>query len=279
MSAKIHPFITEYWKIDGGICFGVIAKSTWSKLITPDENNLIFVASRCLFIESGARKILIDTGIGNKFDEKFYAYHHRSEVRTAAQCILDLGFDPEEVTDVIFTHLHWDHVGGATYKNDKGESALFFPNATHWCSKAGWEWALNPSPREKKAFYKEDLFPLMNSEKLRFIEEAGPFDENIHLSIMNGHTIGQLIPTINTAKGPVIFSGDFIPSKSHIPVPYTPSQDIQPLITMNEKISLYDKTADQDFTLIFQHDSMHECCKIISTEKGFQGGESFIWKN
>lgn len=279
MSAKIYPFITENWKIDGGICFGVIAKSTWSKLISPDENNLIKVLTRCLLIESGSKKIVIDTGMGEKLWSNIYDYYHKSDTCSIAQSVISLGFKPEEITDVIFTHLHWDHVGGATFINAQGETELYFKNAIHWCSKTGWDWALNPSPREKKAFYKEDLDPLLKSGMLKFIDKPIDFDENIQLLIMNGHTIGQLIPTIKTKNGQVVFGGDFIPSKAHIPIPYTPSQDIQPLVTMNEKIDFYNKIADKNVMLIFQHDSTNECCKIIKTEKGFEGSESFSWKN
>ncbi len=277
MKAKIHPFITEYWKLDGGSCFGVIPKTIWSKISPPDEFNLINIASRCLLIESNQKKILIDTGIGNKFGSKFYSYFFRSKIRSISTCIQDLGFAPEEITDVIFTHLHWDHVGGATFINEHGNAELYFPKATHWCTKTGWEWAINPSPREKKAFFKEDLIPIFNSGKLKFIEHSGPF--NIEFSILNGHTIGQLIPTIATDKGRMVFSGDFIPSKAHIPIPYIPSQDIQPLISMNEKERFFDKTADCNITIMFQHDAVNECCKLTSTPNGVEGTESFIWGN
>lgn len=277
MKAIIHTFITERWKLDGGMCYGVIPKTIWSKITPPDELNLIDIVSRCLLIESNDKKILIDTGIGDKFTEKYYSYFHRSEIKTIAECVHNLGFSANDITDVIFTHLHWDHVGGATFKNKQGETELYFPTATHWCSKSGWEWAMNPSPREKKAFFKEDLIPILNSGKLKFIEQSGTFDENIELSIFNGHTIGQIIPTLKTDRGTVVFAGDFIPSKAHIPIPYTPSQDIQPLISMNEKISFFNQTTDQDITLIFQHDPIHECCKLKNTNKGVEGSESFYW--
>ncbi len=279
MGAKIYPFITENWKIDGGICFGVVAKSTWSKLISPDENNLIEVSNRCLMIESGVKKILIDTGMGDKLDSKVYSYFHKKDSKSISESISELGYNSDDITDVIFTHLHWDHVGGATYLNANGETELCCKNATHWCSKTGWDWALNPSPREKKAFYKEDLLPLLESGKLRFIESDGPFDQNIYLSIKNGHTIGQLIPSISTKKGLVVFAADFIPSKAHIPIPYTPGQDIQPLITMDEKIQFFSSIANKDVTILFQHDPANECCKILKTEKGFEATISFTWEN
>jgi len=278
MSAKIHTFVTEYWKLDGGSCFGVIPKTIWSKISTPNEHNLINIASRCLLIESQDKKVIVDTGIGNKFDAKFYSYFFRTEIKSASTCVQELGFDRAEITDVIFTHLHWDHIGGASFINSRGEVELSFPNANHWCAKTGWEWAMNPSPREKKAFFKADLLPILNSGKLKFIEHSGAFDENIELSILNGHTIGQLIPTIQTDFGTVVFSGDFIPSKAHIPIPYIPSQDIQPLVSMKEKEAFFEQVADRDTTLIFQHDSDHECCKLTNTANGIQGTASFIWK-
>jgi glyoxylase-like metal-dependent hydrolase (beta-lactamase superfamily II) len=279
MSVKIHPFITEYWKLDGGACFGVIPKTIWSKITPPDKHNLINIASRCLLIESAERKILIDTGIGNKYDKKFYSYFYRTKIKTIKVCIQELGFEPNDITDVIFTHLHWDHVGGASFIYKKREPELYFPNATHWCSKSGWDWAMNPSPREKKAFLKEDLIPLLNSGKLKFIEQEGAFDKNIELLILNGHTIGQLIPIINTNKGKVLFAGDFIPSLAHLPVFYVPGQDIQPLITMQEKIQIIQKALEENYTIIFQHDPLNECCKLIKTEKGIEAEVIFKWIN
>lgn len=279
MSVKIHPFITEYWKLDGGACFGVIPKTIWSKITPPDELNLINIASRCLLIESNDKKILIDSGIGNKFDERFYSFFYRSEIKPITLCLQELGYKPDDITDVIFTHLHWDHVGGATYINNSGATELFFTNATHWCSKSGWDWAMNPSPREKKAFFKEDLMPLLNSGKLKFIEKEQMFDDNIELLMLNGHTIGQLIPIINTDKGKVFFAGDFIPSHAHIPIVFVPSQDIQPLITMKEKAHLLKKIVDEDLTIMFQHDPEHECCKITDSVNGIQTKNIFKWSN
>ena len=279
MSAKIFPFITEYWKLDGGSCFGVTPKTIWSKLVTPDELNLIDIASRCLYIESGESKIVIDTGIGNKLGEDFYKYFYRSQIKPVADCILELGINPSEITDVIFTHLHWDHVGGATFVNSNGEVELTFPNATHWCSKSGYLWSQNHSPREKKAFFESDITPLAEKGKLHFIENDLCFDEHIFLGIYDGHTIGQLIPIIQTEKGKVVFAGDFIPSKAHIPVTSVPSQDINPLITMTEKEQFLKEALKKEYTIIFQHDATNECCKLVQTEKGIVGAESFTWNN
>lgn len=278
MKAKIHPFITEFWKLDGGSCFGVIPKTIWSKIVTPDESNLIEIVSRCLLIESNNRLIVVDTGIGNKFNDKFYSFFHRTKIKSAATCIEELGLSPQDITDVIFTHLHWDHIGGATYTDSDNNSKLTFPNATHWCSKSGLDWALNPSKRERKAFFTEDIQPLIDAKKLNFIA-PGTFDSNIEISILNGHTFGLVIPTIDTNKGKVVFVSDFIPSKAHLPIPFIPSQDIQPLISVTEKEKFMNETVVENHTLLFQHDPNHECCKLMNTDKGILGTESFIWTN
>jgi len=275
MSAIIHSFITEFWKLDGGSCFGVIPKSIWNKESIADKDNLIDIASRCLLIECGERKIVIDTGIGNKFDTKFYSYFQRSNIKSVATCVKELGYSPEEITDVIFTHLHWDHIGGASYITPQGDVELFFKNATHWCSTEGLKWAQNHSIRERKAFFKEDIEPLTKSKKLKTIESDIYFCPEIELKIYNGHTIGQIIPFIKTGNGTVVFAGDFIPSKAHLPIIFVPSQDIQPLVTMAEKEQFLVEALEKQYIILFQHDFTHECCQLKRAEKGIIGGESF----
>lgn len=279
MSADIFPVIAEYWKLDGGSCFGVVPKSIWTKFIIPDENNMIPIASRCLLVKSNGKIILFDVGMGNKEDEKYYSHFYLHGNENFLDNLRKIDILPEDITDIVFTHLHWDHVGGATFKNENGEIKLVFPNANYWCSESGWKWANNPNPREAKAFFQDDLQPLINSGKLNMISESGMFNSDIELFIVNGHTEGVIIPIIKTISGFVAFTSDFIPSLAHIPLAYIPSQDIRPLVSMEEKEMFLNRAVENDFTLLFLHDVDNECCKLEKTLKGIRPKESFKWEN
>ncbi len=279
MEATIYPVIAEYWKLDGGACFGVLPKSLWTKFITPDNNNMIPIASRCLLVKSLNKVVLIDVGMGSKENEKYYSHFYIYGNENLINNLNKINIKPNDITDIIFTHLHWDHVGGATYKNSEGEIKLTFPNARYWCSQSGWEWANNPNPREAKAFFKHDLEPLKNSNKLNFISENCLFDDNIELEIYNGHTEGLIVPIINTKNSKVAFTTDFIASMAHIPLAYIPSQDIRPLVSMQEKEEFLNRAYKNNYILMFLHDVENECCRLEQTEKGIKGNTSFNWKN
>lgn len=272
---NLHVIYTEDFKLDGGAWFGVVPKSVWSKLYPPDENNYIDICNRLLLIETGDRKILIDSGIGNKQDEKYRSYFFiRGNNLTKA--LSDKGFKPEDITDVILTHLHFDHVGGCLIYNDDHSKMLpFFPNATFYCSKSQYDWASNPNPREKAAYHNENFVPLFEQGKLQFIMKEGFFSEGISIMLMNGHTQGQAIPVIDYKGRKIIFMADFIASLPNIPVPYVPSYDVQPLCSLKEKTEFLDRAVKENYVLFFEHDAHHECCTVHQTEKGIRVKDIF----
>ncbi len=275
--ATVIPIIAENWKMDGGACFGVVPKFIWSKLIEVDNDNLISVTSRCMLVKADSQIILFDTGMGNKKSERFYGHYFLYGDENLERNLMKAGISPDEITDIVFTHLHWDHVGGASCYDADGNLKQTFKNASYHCSKTGWEWANNPNPREAKAFFKEDLSPLLESGKLNLIESEGFFNKDIYLRIFDGHTIGQIVPIIKTPNGKCAFTADFIVSSVHIPLAYIPSQDIQPLVTLKEKEDFLNEAIENDYILFFGHDYYTECARLKRTEKGIVAGKSFLW--
>jgi glyoxylase-like metal-dependent hydrolase (beta-lactamase superfamily II) len=273
---KLVPVIAENFKMDGGACFGVVPKSIWQKHIPADENNMIPMVSRCLLVDTGQRLILIDTGMGDKQSEKFFSYFHLFGDDSIEKSFREAGYTFGQVTDVILTHLHFDHVGGALKYGEDGQTPeTVFPNATYYCTKEQWDWALNPNPREKAAYFPENLLPLYDKGQLEFIHEPGTFCDGVELEIMHGHTRGQIVPVIDYKGRKLVFTADFIASVVNVPVPYVPSYDIDPLTAMKEKEAFLTRAAKDDYVLFFEHDYYNECCNLEETPKGVRVKDIF----
>ena len=257
---KVHVINTGYFKLDGGAMFGVVPKSIWKKTNPPDENNMCSWAMRCLLIEMKDQLILIDTGIGNKQSEKFFSYFHLHGNDNLKKSITNAGFLCEKITDVIFTHLHFDHCGGAVTKENNNYK-LLFPNAKHWTNVKHWDAAINPNQREKASFLKENFIPISESGKLNFIENDN-FNSNIKLRLFNGHTKSQMIPFIKYKNKTIVFCADLLPSTGHIPLPYVMGYDVNPLITLKEKELFLEDSINYNYILFLEHDYYNECCTI-----------------
>lgn len=272
---KLIPLIADNWRMDGGVAFGVVPKSIWSRTHQPDENNAIAITTRCLLVIMGERKILIDVGLGDKRSEKYYAVRFREPGVSILNSLEQAGLNASDITDVLFTHLHDDHVGAATRVQENGIPECVFNNAQYWVSEAQWDWAMNPNKRETAAFFKDNLEPLLKSGRLNLLNEGmQPFDR-ITLKIYNGHTRGQIIPYIHTPKHTIVYMGDFIPTQSNIPIPFIPSVDIEPLVTLTEKELFLNEAAEKQYVLFFEHDAENECCTVKQTEKGVIADRSF----
>lgn len=267
---KIFTIQAEDFKLDGGACFGVVPKSIWSKKQSADENNMLACTLRNLLVEEDDRVIIFDTGMGNKQSEKFQQNFYRTHNERITLSLQQAGYMPQQVTDVVFTHLHFDHCGGAFIKNVDEKVVPLFPNARYWCSRQQWEWARNPNPREKASYLDENLDPIEQSGKLLFIENEIQFTKNIFLKLVYGHTAGQLIPVINYNGKSIAYMADFIPTAAHIPIPYIASFDTNPLVTMEEKKQFLDVALDNQYILVFQHDSVVEACNLTKDEKGIK---------
>ncbi|MDJ1481497.1 MBL fold metallo-hydrolase [Cytophagaceae bacterium YF14B1] len=269
---QVHVIDTGFFKLDGGAMYGVVPKSIWQKLNPSDENNLCSWAMRCLLIEDGNRLILIDTGLGNKQDAKFFSYYYLHGTASLLQSIQNAGFSPDEITDVILTHLHFDHVGGAVSSNtDKTKYFPTFKNARYWSTPRHWHWAIQPNPREKASFLKENILPLQESGQLHWIEEGkiSPF-ANIDFLFVEGHTEAMLLPKIQIGNQTIVYMADLIPSAGHISLPYVMSYDVRPLLTMDEKATILNRAVEKEWILFFEHDPITECAVVQHTEKGIR---------
>lgn len=270
---KLHPIITEAWKMDGGVAFGVVPKGIWAKVYPSDESNMVAMSNRLLLVQSSERLILIDTGFGEKRNEKYYHYKYIFESTPIIDAIKAVKFNPEEITDVIFTHLHDDHAGGAVERIEK-DYRLVFPEATHWLSRKQYEWAANPNAREAASFFPDNIDAIVAAGKLRLVDQPGEIIPGINVLLFDGHTGGQMIPIINTDAGKIAFMADFIPSKAHIPLPYLASVDIQPLVALKEKDDFLKTAYQEGYILFFEHDFYNEACGLVKGEKGITGGET-----
>lgn len=276
---RIYSIDTGYFKLDGGAMFGVVPKVIWQKLVPADENNLCTWSMRCLLVVEGERKILMDTGMGDKQSEKFFSYYYPSGNNTLMGSIEKTGFQPEEITDVILTHLHFDHCGGAVKR--EGEKLVpAFPNATYWSNELHWEWATKPNPREKASFLKENILPLAEAGCLKFIEvingKRTRFSENIEILFTSGHTEAMMSPIIQYQDKKIVFAADLIPSSAHVPVAYVAGYDMFPLLSMEEKKIFLEEAVEHDYIIFFGHDADTECATVEKTEKGFRVKEKFL---
>ncbi len=268
---KIYSINTGTFKLDGGAMFGVVPKTMWQKTYPADENNLCTWALRCLLVETENRRVLIDCGIGNKQSEKFLSHYNIVGNEGFEKSLTHTGYSPDDITDVILTHLHFDHCGGAVkYNEEKTGFIPTFKNATYWLGKQHWELANNPNSREKTSFLKENFTPLFDAGKVKFIEKDSELFENVSVKIFNGHTLGQVIPFINFDGKTLVYMADLIPSSVHIPLAWILSYDTSPLISLSEKEIFLNEAVDNNYILFFEHDVYNECCTVKKTEKGIR---------
>ena len=268
---KIVPIESGQFKLDGGAMFGVVPKKMWSKLNPPDEDNLCTWAMRCLLVDTGDRRILIDTGIGTKQDPKFRSHFSPSGQEYFLDALAQAGYTADTITDVLLTHLHFDHVGGAISRNAKGDAEPVFPKATYWSNPRHWQSALAPNPREQASFLVENFKPLQDWGMLELIDPAEkdvPWLPGIELRFVYGHTEAMMLPMITTSAGKFVYCADLIPSAHHIGLPYVMAYDVRPLETMKEKERLLREAAEGDYTLIFEHDPIHVMGKVAVNERG-----------
>jgi len=275
---KLHTIETGYFKLDGGAMFGVVPKTIWQKVNPADEKNLCTWQMRCMLIEDGNQLILIDTGMGNKQSAKFFSYYEPHGNANLLQSIKAKGYSADDVTDVILTHLHFDHCGGAVNRNgDHLEAA--FKNATYWSNQQHWQSAIEPNAREKASFLKENFVPLQSDDRVKFIDENNHPSDKISFTLVNGHTEAQLIPHIYYKDKTIVFMADLIPSVGHLPLPYIMGYDIYALQSLKEKTAFLNKAYAENYILFFEHDRENECCSLKQTEKGIRADEIFALKD
>ena len=284
---KLYTINTGYFKLDGGAMFGVVPKSIWNKLNPADENNLCSWALRCLLIEDEGKLILIDTGMGNKQDAKFFSHYYLHGDDTLDKSLARHGFTKDDITDVFLTHLHFDHCGGSIIR-DGDKLVPAFKNATYWSNEKHWQWATEPNDREKASFLKENILPIQESGQLKFVSVNGDWSivngvrahssqiiSNLHFIFANGHTDAMMLPLINYNGKIIVYMADLLPSAAHIPLPYVMGYDMFPLTTLHEKKAFLTEALEKNYILFFEHDPLQECCNLEMTIKGIRPKEFF----
>ena len=275
---KIHTIDTGLFKLDGGAMYGVVPRSMWQKLNPPDANNMCTWAMRCLLVEDGGRLLLIDNGIGEKQDEKFRGHFYLHGDDTLEKSLRKLGFTSADITDVFLTHLHFDHCGGSVVRRPDGVLQLAFPNAIYWSNEAHWNWAMEPNPREKASFLKENILPIQESGHLKFIDLQGGVPDALpqfsEIIRADGHTEKMMVPLMEYKGRKLAFMADLLPSAGHVPLPYVMSYDVRPLITMTEKEAVLRRAAEENWVLLLEHDPTNEACTVQMTDRGVRLGET-----
>ena len=266
---KLYPISTGTFKLDGGAMFGVVPKTLWNRHNPADENNLCTWAMRCLLIENGNRLMLVDTGLGSKQTEKFFSFYQPNRVDTLENSLKQHGFHPSDVTDVLLTHLHFDHCGGAVNLEKDGTHSIAFSQAQYWVSKGQWETSHQPNPREKASFLLENFDPIQASGQLNLIENASSLNfEGVDFLTVNGHTEQMILPLIEMNGRKVIYLADLMPSIDHINPAWVMAYDVRPLDTMKERQSLIEKAIQEDWILFFEHDAKNEAAILSTNENG-----------
>lgn len=271
---KLYTINTEFFKLDGGAMFGVVPKVLWQRTNPADANNLCTFTNRLLLIEDGDRLTLIDTGMGDKQSDKFFSHYYIHGEDNLDKSLRAHGFHRDDITDVILTHLHLDHCGGAVRR--EGEKLIpAFKNARFWSNKKHWQWATEPNPREKASFLKENILPIQESGQLNFIKEGADYDENIAVRLAHGHTESMMMPQIKYKGHTILYITDLLPTVGHIPLPYVMGYDTRPLITLEERQNYWQEIMEKEYIIFFEHDPIHECCTLQMTEKGIRVKETF----
>ena len=274
---KLYAINAGNFKLDGGAMHGVVPKSLWQRFNPADENNLCNWAMRCLLIDTGSKRILIDNGIGDKQNEKFFSHYHLNGDDSIQKNLDKYGYSVDDITDNWLSHLHFDHCGGGiVWNKDRTGFEPLFKNASFYVNEEHWEHALNPNPREKASFLKDNLLPMKESGHLKFLDSGSELGEGIDFLTVNGHTESMMLPKITINGKTVLFMADLCASVAHLPLAWVMSYDIRPLDTMSEREKILNQACDEGWILFFEHDAVNECCTLKRTEKGIRVDETFL---
>lgn len=270
----LKTILSGFFGLDGGAMFGIIPKPLWEKTNPADELNRVALSTRNLLLVSDDKKILIDTGMGNKWEEKSKNIYKIDSKRNLELTLEQNDIKPEDITDVLLTHLHFDHAGGST-KIENGNLIPSFPNAKYFVQKKNFEWAMNPSDRDKGSYIKDNFEPLVKEGVLNLIDGEINFDENISFRIINGHTFGQQMIKISDSSNTILYCADLMPFVSQIRIPYVMGYDLQPMITVQEKKKYLQRAADENWYLYFGHDPQFAVSTVKYTDKGIVQDKTF----
>ena len=273
---ELYSIETSRFGLDGGTMFGIIPKAMWEKEAPSDQNNRIEMVTRSLLLVGHDRKIIIDTGNGDKWNDKFKSiYNIDTESISLWKSLDKYGFTPSDITDVFCTHLHFDHIGGNT-TFDNGKLIPVFHNATYWMQNENWELANSPSERDQGSFMEADWSVLAENGMIKLVDGKEPFLPNIEIELSYGHTIGMMLPKLTDGSETILYMADLVPMAAHIPLPWIMGYDIHSALTLNEKSKLMPKVVEQNWTIFFEHDPTHQACKVGYDGKHFRLKESVV---
>jgi len=265
-----RTFTDGDFRLDGGAMFGVVPRVMWERHHAPDDKNRIAMTLRCLLAECGDRRVLVDTGIGDRWERKhrdIFAIE-RGQGHLVGQ-MAAAGMSADAVTDVVLTHLHFDHCGG-TLREVDGRLEPMFPNARHWVQERHWRWAHKPSDRDKASFRPDDFASLEAAGLLELVDGPKEILPGVRVTPVNGHTTGQQLVEFDTGKGAVVYCADLIPLASQVRVPWIMGYDLNPLLTLEEKRRFLSRAAEDDMLLVFEHDVDHECARVVFEDGNFK---------
>jgi glyoxylase-like metal-dependent hydrolase (beta-lactamase superfamily II) len=277
---EIYTVANGNMKLDGGAMFGIVPKVLWTRQYEVDENNLINISMRSLLVVDGDRRILFDNGIGDKQDKKFFGYYYLNGLDTLTGSLAKVGYGPDDITDMVLTHLHFDHCGGSIkYNEDRSELVTVFPNARYWVSKQQWELAMHPNHLEESSLLKENILPIMESGQLELFKGEYDLTPNVQFRLFNGHTAGQNISLIRFGKQTIVNIADLMPMMGNISMSWVCGYDTQPLVTLQEKEDFLKESLEHNYSYYFYHDLENQCCTLRQTEKGIRPDRSFFLKS
>ncbi len=271
---------TGRFYLDGGAMFGVVPKVLWEKSNPADNRNRIEMAARVLLIRDKERRIIVDTGVGEGWEKKFaeiYGINHTKY--SLANSLAAAGLSRDGITDVILTHLHFDHVGGATFRDESGAVKPSFPNAKYYVQRKQYEWAVNPSEKDRASYFNEKYVPLFDDGRLQLLNGESELFPGIFISLTDGHTIAHQTVLVTDGSTSLYHPGDTVPTSSHVPLPFIMGYDNYPLITLEEKKSILRRAVEQGWSLFFEHDPKHASTLIEKTDKGYKAGKPVDMSN
>jgi len=263
------------FKLDGGAMFGVVPKVLWNKVYPADENNLVTLALRSMLIVEGDRKIMIDAGIGEKMDPKLLKHYFLDRDTSIDGELEKHHLMPSDITDVILTHLHFDHCGGAVKYDENDRPVPTFPNATYWIGADQWQVATRPNAREKSSFFPENFMPIEENGQLKLVDQEQELMPGVKVRLYSGHTDGQLIPFIRYGDQTIVYTGDLIPAAANVSLAWITAFDMEPKTALVEKKDFLEEAYHNGYVLFFEHDAYQECCNLKETEKGIRVGDTF----
>lgn len=265
---EVRSCVAGKFRLDGGAMFGVVPKNMWSRVVKVDDENRIFMVMRLLVVQGHGKTIVVDAGCGTGYGEKLtriYAFEFNHPMQ---ESLADFGLSPDDVTDVLLTHLHFDHGGGVVWP-DGDTWKLTFPNATHHVQRSQWEHALSPNPRDRGSYFRERIEILEREKRLELYDGEWSLAPGFDLLTFDGHTPGQQLPKISDGDDTLFHCGDLCPTVAHFPTPYIMSYDLQPVVSMEEKSCILSRAADEKWLLFFEHDPETEACYVKQDGKRF----------